>query len=307
MRTVFFTYWGTIGDRVLEWLLDQGEHVVAVVTRPGGPGETAKEIAFRRYVPLLQPPGNVNETPFLELLRSLEPDLFISMYFGRLFGPELLAIPKIGCVNMHPSLLPKYRGQGPTAWAIINGDTETGQTVHWLDEGIDTGDIIAQKAIPIAPDDTGATLSERMQDLGIGLFQETWPLIKSGDAPHIPQDNSQAIYCVAPRSRHARIDWHKTPTGIRNLVRTFTRPGRGAQARINNDRLRVWEVKVPERPLSFSKEILPGEVLAVTGEGVLVQTGGGQLLLADTEVGRNGPDLFTYLGRAGGQFRIILG
>ncbi len=306
MRIVFFTYWGTIGDRILEWMVTEAQaNIVAVVSRPGEPGETVEEVAFKYYLPLYKPLTNVNDPKFIQVLRRLEPDLFISMYFGRLFSPDMLAVPKLGCINMHPSLLPKYRGQGPSTWPIINGETETGQTIHWLDEGIDTGDIIAQKAIPIDPEDTGATLSAKLTELGIELWKETWPLIASGKAPRIPQDDSQATYSVAPRRSHARIQWTDPAWRIHNMVRAFTRPGKGAWARVAGKRLYVWKSQVLEEPLARSGK--PGEILSITGRGVIVQTGEGQILLRDTQVTQEGPDLITFLGRTLERIPVILG
>jgi len=307
MRIVYLTYWGTIGTRVLEWMVqDTEEEIVAVVSRPGAPGETIKEIAFEHYLPLYQPPGNVNDPEFIEVLRALEPDLFISMYFGRLFSPELLAVPRIGCINMHPTLLPKYRGQGPTIWPIVHGETETGQTVHWLDEGIDTGDIIAQRAIPIEPDDTSATLDAKLVDLGVELFIETWPLIASGQAPRIKQDDSQATYSVAPARRsHSRIDWTKTVVQISDLCRAFT-AGKGAWGRIGGKRLYVWKAEpyTGDPPLEPGA---PGQILAITGRGVVVQAGDGPLLLTQTQMTQKGRDLASFLGGAIGTVPVVLG
>ena len=306
MRVAYFTYWGNIGTQLLEWLATSTQdEIVAVISRPGKEGEAIKEIAFRHYLPLYQPPVNVNDPGFIETLRRLKPDLFVSMYFGRLFSPEMLSVPKMGCVNMHPTLLPKYRGQGPNVWPIVNGDTETGQTIHWLDEGIDTGDIIAQRAIPLDPEDTGATLDKKLVDLGVELFIETWPLIASGKAPRIVQDDSRATYSVAPRRAQARIDWGKPAREIANLCRAFT-SGKGAWARIGGKRLYVWKAQPYNGGLTLDRGE-PGRVLAVTGRGVVVQAGDGPLLLTKTEVTQGGPDLLTYLGGAVGKVPIVLG
>ena len=125
MRIVYFTYWGAIGDRVLEWMVNNtDEEIVGVVSRSGDQGESIKDITFRHYLPLYQPPTNVNDSEFAEVLWKLKPDMFISMYFGRLFSPELLDVPRVGCINMHPSLLPMGRGQGPSTWPIVYGDKE---------------------------------------------------------------------------------------------------------------------------------------------------------------------------------------
>lgn len=306
MRIAYFTYWGNIGDRVLEWMVNNtDEEIVAVISRPGVQGETIKEIAYKYYLPLYQPAENVNDPAFIEVLRKLEPDMSISMYFGRLFSPDLLQVPKSGCINMHPTLLPKGRGQGPSTWPIVNGDTETGQTIHYLDEGIDSGDIIAQRAIPIAPDDTSATLGRKLADLGYELFVETWPQISSGTAPRVPQDDSEATYTVAARPEHAVIDWTQTVTQVGNLVRAFT-AGYGARTPVGEQRLYVWETQPYTGDLAFEAAI-PGQVLAVAGSGVVVQAGDGPIVLTRTSVGKEGPDLVSYLGGALGAMPIVLG
>jgi methionyl-tRNA formyltransferase len=306
MRIVYFTYWGTIGDQVLEWMVNNtDEEILAVVSRPGEPGESIKDIAFKYYLPLYQPPENVNDPAFIEVLRGLEPDLFISMYFGRLFSPELLQVPKKGCINMHPTLLPKGRGQGPSTWPIVYGDKETGQTIHYLDEGIDSGDIIAQRAIPIEPDDTSATLGAKLADLGVQLFIETWPLIASGQAPRIPQDDSQATYTVAARREHARIDWSQSGIDIHNLCRAFT-AGKGAWSRVGGKRLYVWKAEPYTGDVEFEPGV-PGQVLGVVGRGVAVQAGDGPIVLTGTQVTQEGPDLLSYLRGTIGAVPVVLG
>jgi methionyl-tRNA formyltransferase len=307
MRIVYFTYWGTLGDRLLEWMVNNtDEEVVGVVSRPGPQGGTIHDVAFKYYLPLYKPPENINDPVFIEVLRKLEPDLFISMYFGRLFSPDLLAVPKLGCINMHPSLLPVGRGQGPSTWPIVNGDAETGQTIHYLDEGIDSGDIIAIRALPIAPDDTSATLGAKLADLGYELFVETWPLISAGTAPRIPQDDSLATYTVAARPVHAVIDWTKTAVEFSNHVRGFT-AGYGARTQVGEKRLYVWEAKPYTGPLSFGSAV-PGQVLAVASSGVVVQAGDGPVVLGRTNAGtKDGPDLLTYLDGTLGTLPVILG
>jgi methionyl-tRNA formyltransferase len=306
MRIVYFTYWGNIGDRVLEWMVNNtDEEIVGVVSRPGEQGESIKDVAFKYYLPLYQPPENVNDPDFIAALKKLEPDLFISMYFGRLFSPDLLAVPKAGCINMHPSLLPKGRGQGPSTWPIVNGDKETGQTIHYLDEGIDSGDIIAQRALPIEPDDTSATLGAKLADLGVELFKETWPLISAGKAPRIPQDDSEATYTVAARREHARIDWTKTPEEISRLCRAF-RDGKGAWARVGGKRLYVWRAEPYTGDLEAG-HAEPGDVVGIVGRGVVAQVGDGLLTLRKTEVTQGGPDLLTFIGGALGSLPVQLG
>jgi methionyl-tRNA formyltransferase len=305
MRIAFFGFRGEIGTQVLDYLVNRTQNeIVAVITRPGPPSEPLKEMAYKHYLPLYQPTVNTNDPKFLAVLKKLEPDLFVSMYYGRLFSPEALAVPKLGCLNMHPSLLPKGRGQGPSIWPIINGDTETGQTIHWLDEGIDTGDVIAQKAVPVDREDTPSILGGKLLKAGVALFIETWPLIESGQSPRIKQDDSQATYYVSPRSEHARINWKRAAAQIRNLVRAFGKPDRGAWGKIAGKRFQVWKAKVVPHPVA--SQARPGTILAVTDGGLVVQTGEGQILLTETQV-EEGVDLVSYLGKMAGEIKVRLG
>jgi methionyl-tRNA formyltransferase len=219
----------------------------------------------------------------VEVLRSLNPDLFVSMYFGKLFKAPLLAVPRYGCVNIHNSLLPRYRGQSPSIWAIVNGDTVSGQTMHYLDEGMDTGDIIAQKEIPIEPTDTGYTLGVKLEDLGVELFKEAFPSVLNGTATRQKQDDSVATVCRAPRPRDLRIDWTKPAQGVANFVRAFTRPSGGAFTRLGGRTIRIWTVR-PLAELPWQVEAAPGEVVGVLSDGPVVRCGEGYVVLKDFEL-----------------------
>ena len=298
MRVVFFSFYGAIGRRVLEWMLDNtDEEFVGVVSRVGEQGDTIQQLAFERYLPFYRPQGNINAPEFIEVLRKLQPDLFISMYFGRLFSPDLLGVPKKGCINMHPSMLPKGRGQGPSTWPIVNGDSESGQTIHYLDEGIDSGDIIAQRSVPIDPDDNSSTLGRKLVDVGVELFKDTWPLISAGTAPRIPQNDDEATYTVAARREHARINWNESAEYLSRFCRAFE-VGGGAWARVAGKRLYVWKATPYKGAASLGGGALPGQLIGVVGSGLVVQTGGGPLVLSKTEVSKGGPDLMSFLGGA---------
>jgi methionyl-tRNA formyltransferase len=164
--------------------------------------------------------------------------------------------------------------------------------------------VIARKAVPIDPEETPATLGGKLLKAGVELFIETWPLIESGKAPRIKQDDSQATYYIAPRSEHARIDWKKSAGQIRNLVRAFGKPDRGAWGRIAGKRFQVWKAQVVEHPVASKAR--PGTILAVTGGGLVVQTGEGQILLTETQV-EEGVDLVSYLGKIPGEIKVRLG
>ncbi len=285
MRIVFFSYRGAIGARCLRWLLDRPEaEVAAVVTWPDYVHPeidiAVKEVLYDAHLPLYQP-RDVNSSAFVERMARLEPDVFVSMYFGKIFKPALLSVPRHGCVNIHNSLLPRYRGQAPGLWAVASGDTVTGQTMHYLDEGIDTGDIIAQKSIPIEPDDTGHTVGVKLEDLGVELFREAFPSVLAGTAERRPQDNSLATVCRSPRPRDLRIDWNRPADSVANFVRAFTRPVAGAWTRLGGLRVRVWAAR--PTPAGCA-DAAPGEVVGVTALGPLVKCGSGAVVLTDFEV-----------------------
>ena len=269
MRLVFFAYRGTIGARCLHWLLSRVDaEVAAVVTWPDylhpEISIAVKEVLYDAHLPLYQP-RDVDSPAFVERLRRLEPDLLVSMYFGKLLRAPLLAVPRHGCVNIHNSLLPKYRGQAPSIWAIVNGDLETGQTVHYLDEGMDSGDIIAQKSLPISEHDTGYTLGQKLEDVGVHLFQEVFPAVLSGAAPRVPQNDSLATYCRAPRPGDARIDWARPAPAVHNFVRAFTQPMGGAFTRLGGKTVRVWDTAVLDDEDDSGKGAL---CLALAGQPV---------------------------------------
>jgi len=282
LRIVFFSYRGTIGARCLEWLLGRSDaETLAVVTWPDYVHPeiriAVKEVLYDAHLPLYQP-RDPNSPGFVEVMRSLEPDLFVSMYFGKLFKAPLLAVPRLGCVNIHNSLLPRYRGQAPSIWAVANGDTVSGQTMHYLDEGVDTGDIIAQKSCPVTDEDTGYTLGAKLEDLGVALFKEAFPMVLSGNAPRQPQDDSLATRCRSPRPSDLRIDWTKSALGVRNFVRAFTAPMAGAYTRAAGLTGRVWEV----RPTSDDERWpsgRPGDVVGVAPSGPVVRCGDGCVVL----------------------------
>lgn len=288
MRIVFFSYRGSIGARCLQWLLQRPDaEVVAVVTWPDYVHPdlriAVKEVLYDTYIPLYQP-RNVNDAAFASALRRLEPDLFVSMYFGKVFQPELLAIPRYGCVNVHNSLLPRYRGQAPDLWAVANGDSEAGQTMHYLDEGVDSGDIIASLAIPIAPDDTGYSLGVKLEDLGVRLFKEAFPAVLSGTAKRTPQDHSLATRCRAPRPEDARIDWQLPARSIANFVRAFTRPYMGAYSLLGGRKVRIWRVAVVTEPVSPLADGIPGQLVATLPHGPAVRCQDGLVELLDFSV-----------------------
>jgi len=280
---VFFGY-HTIGARCLAALLGRGAPVPAVVTHPDNPQETAwfesvAELARCHDIPVYTP-GSPNTREMLDILRAVEPDVFVSVYYRRVLSPETLAIPSIAAVNLHGSLLPKYRGRAPLNWAIINGEPETGVTLHHMISEADAGDIIAQAAVPIEPDDTALVVYERMVNAAQALLAETYPLIVAGTAPRRPQDHRAATTFGRRHPEDGRIRWGWPAPRIHNLVRAVTHPYPGAFADWKDSRLFVWETRVAEPEGNGP----PGTIVRVTEHDFVVQTGSGRLLVRSVQL-----------------------
>ena len=284
MRLVFM---GTPDFAVasLEALLQSDDSVVGVVTqpdRPKGRGQIltpspVKLLAQRAKIPLLQP-LKMKDPEFFQTLAGWKPDFIAVTAFGRILPPAILSLPPRGCINVHGSLLPKYRGAGPIQWTIINGETETGITTMLMDEGMDTGAMLLQEAIPIAPEDTAGTLSPRLAELGGRLLVETIARLKAGTLVPRPQDSSQATSAPLLNKEDGVIDWALPATVLANRVRGLA-PWPGAYTSVaGGDRWTIWRALA--LPGSTSKP--PGAVVAVTNDAIHVATGEG--ILAVTEL-----------------------
>jgi len=302
MRVAVFGY-HDIGYECLKVLVEGNEDIVAVVTHEDDPNEeiwfrSVAELARRHHLPL-HVPASPNTPAFIDLMRRAAPDLILSFYYRRLLSKELLAIPRLGGINLHGSLLPKYRGRCPVNWVLINGESETGVTLHYMVEKADAGDIIAQRPVPIDMEDTALTLYRKLTTAATELFRETLPLIKAGRAPRIPQDSGSATTFGGRRPENGKINWEWEAPAIYNLVRAVTHPYPGAFTFHEGRKLYLWAASLNHRPstarlssveVSLPKSIdrrpserekaLPGTVEAVEkGKGMLVATGKGSLLV----------------------------
>jgi methionyl-tRNA formyltransferase len=276
----------------LEQLLASSrDEVVAVVTQPDRPKGRNLEVSpcpvkaylGSRAIPVLNP-EKVNTPESLSAIQSLRPDLIVVVAYGQLLKPALLAIPPFGCVNVHGSLLPKYRGAAPIQWAVANGDPVSGVTTMFMNEGMDTGDMILKREVAIEPGDTGGSFLDKLAKAGAALLGETVELIRAGTAPRVPQDDFLAT--VAPKLKKAdgRIDWNRPAATIHNQVRAFhPRPGSfcdmpGAPGKI----LKVLATRVEDIPLSVAQGT-PGTVLEEKGDGLLIQTGSQAIRLLEVQ------------------------
>ena len=217
----------------LQALIDSGHELAGVVTQPDrakGRGNKltpppVKALAEQYGIPVFQP-EKVKTPEFVETLRGLTPEVIVVVAFGQILSQAILDIPPKGCINVHGSLLPQYRGAGPIQWSIINGDKTTGVTTMYMDKGLDTGDMILKKEFEITEQDTYESLGERMSAVGAEVLIETLRLIKEGTAPRTPQDNELATYAPMLDKNIGRIDWSKPSREIFNLIRgTYPWPG----------------------------------------------------------------------------------
>jgi methionyl-tRNA formyltransferase len=269
----------------LEALLKSGDEVVGVVTqpdRPKGRGQALtpspiKLLAQREHIPVLQP-TKMKDADFLAALGAWKPDLIAVAAFGRILPPAILSLPSKGCINVHGSLLPKYRGAGPIQWAIINGETETGITTMLMDEGMDTGAMLLQEKIRIEPDDTAGSLSPRLALLGGRLLVETLKLLKAGTLVPQAQDHDQATMAPLLKKEDGVIDWRLPAAVLANRIRGLT-PWPGAYTFLGQDRWMLYRAVA----LTEQSAEPPGRIIAVTKEAIHVATGEGVLAVKELQ------------------------
>ncbi len=287
MNIVFF---GTseFAMPVLRRLIGSKHKVPAVVTQPDrqkgrrlkvSPPPT-KVLAEANGIPVYQPP-DVSGRDSISYLENLNAGLFVVVAFGQILKKEVLAIPKIYAVNVHSSLLPKYRGAAPTNWTIINGDKTSGITIIKMNEKMDEGDILFKKEIPIDAEDTNITLSEKLSDLGAEALEETMDLIQSGKAVLTPQENSQATYAPKLKKEDGLINWNEPAGRIHNKVRALL-PWPSAYTYLYGKMLKILKTEVLK---SENKKAENGEVIAIPKhEGIVVKTGDGNLLIKYVQI-----------------------
>jgi methionyl-tRNA formyltransferase len=261
------------GKAVLEALLDRGEDVVGVFCAPdkGGRPDPLKELTVERGLPLFQPPS-YKDPAVWEEMRSLAPDLGV-MAFVTLFVPqEALDIPTHGTIQYHPSLLPLHRGPSSINWPIIMGETRTGLTIFWPDDGLDEGPILMQKEVEIGPDDTlGTIYFDQLFPLGVEAMLESIDLVKAGNAPKSAQDHAKATYESWCRKENVALDWSKPAQQVHNMIRGAD-PAPGAWTTFNGEELQLFASTMTEGPSGA-----PGEVTDISTDGITIAAANGQL------------------------------
>ena len=250
-----------------------------MVTHREDPGETVwfesvAELGAAHGIPV-HTPEDPNIPAFVEEIRRLGPDVVFSFYYRRLLCSAILAIPPLGAINLHGSLLPKYRGRAPLNWVLVHGETTTGVTLHYMDARADHGDIIAQRVVPITLEDTALTLWRKLTAAGRSLLAETYPLIVAGRAPRTPQDHSAASKFGRRTPADGLIDWSRSAWQIYNLIRAVTRPFPGAFTFWGDTKVFLWSAGPPG---GRSTRAAPGTILGIGEGGVLeLATGHGIL------------------------------
>ncbi len=275
---------------VLEMLLNQGHQVAGVYTLPDKPAgrgrrlrvSPVKEFALTRNLPLYQP-AYLKAQEAIRDLEALSPEAIVVAAYGKILPKKVLDLPSLGCLNLHPSLLPRYRGPSPVASAILEGSEKTGVTVMLLDEGMDTGPILAQEETLIAPNENAETLTERLFHIGARLLIETLPLWTKGEIIPKPQDNAKATVSRLLTREDGLIDWTESAVTLWREVRAYC-PWPGSYTFWRGKRLKVLEVSVSDESMVAE----PGAVVTLAKGGLGVATGDGGLVLMHLQLeGRN--------------------
>lgn len=270
----------------LEAIIKSDFDLACVITQPDRPKgrglktipSPVKEVALRNNLPVCQPEKVREKTFVKEVLEKIAPEVIVVTAFGQILPKTILELPPLGCINIHPSLLPKYRGAAPIQRAIMNGEMETGVTVMFMDEGEDTGDIILQRKMAIDMADSAETLSQKLSEFGSSMLLEVLKLAQIGKIPRQPQDHSKASHAPKLSKEEGLINWEKSALDIHNLIRG-TVPWPGAYTFINQGiQLKIWESK----PIESSKvNAMPGSVIDVVSDtGIVVGTGNGSLIIS---------------------------
>ena len=281
MRIIFF---GTPDFAVptLRALQESSEKVVTAVTQPDrvkGRGHKlsqppVKEYALSKGIPVLQP-STIRSSEFFNTLCALRPDMIVVVAYGRVIPPQILSLPPQGCINVHASLLPKYRGAAPIQWAIVQGETETGVTTMLMDEGLDTGDTLLMETTEILPEDSALTLGGRLSGMGARLLLETIGRIREGSVRPVPQ-SGEASYAPIIRKEHGRIDWNASAPDIHNLTRGMY-PWPGAFCFFGREKVTLIKTVITEAAAKSA----PGTIEMISANELRVSTGEGSLSIVE--------------------------
>lgn len=303
MRIVFM---GTPDFSVpaLEALVKAGHEIAAVVTQPDKPKGRGKEVqmtpvklqALEYNIPVYQP-VKVREEGFVQLLKELAPEVVVVVAFGQILPKAVLEIPKLGCINIHASLLPRYRGAAPIQWCVIDGEKESGITTMMMDEGLDTGDMLEQVVIPIEEKETGGSLHHKLSIAGGNLILSTLKKLEEGALVPTTQDEEGACYAKMLTKSMGDIDWSQSAASIERLIRGLN-PWPSAYTRWNGKTIKIWEADVvkDEEGGSAAQEALAGQIVCSDRQSLMVKTGEGLLSIQELQMeGKRRMDIEAFL------------
>jgi len=294
----------------LQHISASSHKIIAVVSNPPkqiGRGNKIKETAVgiaakAMEIPLLQPP-KLNDKQFLQYLSWMKPDILIVVAY-KILSDRLLSIPKYGAINLHPSLLPKYRGAAPIQWSLINGDSQTAVTTILLSGEIDSGNILLQETVNIKNDDNYGTLTDRLSEIGADLVVKTLDGIEEGNLKGTSQDESQVTLAPKIKSGDYRIDWSRTTEQIHNLIRAFS-PSPGAYTSFNGKRLKIYSSSMLD---NLSNKMKCGEIIICSKNQLAIQTGKGLIEIGDVQIeGKKRMKVEEFLHGTKLQIKMMLG
>ncbi|MEV2907928.1 methionyl-tRNA formyltransferase [Paenibacillus larvae] len=271
----------------LKAVLTEGHEVAAVVTQPDRPKGRKRVLtpppvkieAEKHGIPVYQP-EKLRQSDVIDRIREIAPDLIVTAAYGQILPKSLLEVPRLGCINIHASLLPKYRGGAPIHHAVMNGDPVTGVTIMYMAEGLDTGDMISKVEVPIMDEDTAGSMFKKLAAAGADLLRRTLPGLMDGSIQAVPQNEKEAVYSPNITRENEKIDWSRTSLQIFNQIRGLN-PFPGAYTLWNGAIMKVWACQKPSinSGTEAVKDPVPGTVLSCTVNGIEVATGDGSLIL----------------------------
>lgn len=270
----------------LQKIIDEGHEVIGVVTQPDKPKgrgkklgmSPVKELALKYDIPVYQP-IRARDDEFVQTLKHLNPELIVVVAFGQILPKAILDIPKLGCINVHVSLLPKYRGAAPINWVIINGEQKTGVTTMYMDEGLDTGDMILKSEVDLDDNITAGELHDKMMEIGADTLKQTMDLIEKGCAPRETQNHDEFSYAPIMNKSLGNIKWNNSAKEIHNLVRGVN-PWPSAYTIYNGDTMKIWKTEV----LGERSDKTPGTILKVDKDGIRISTEDNIILVKEIQM-----------------------
>ena len=279
-----------------------GHEIVLVVTQPDKPKGRGKEVQFpavkqwavEKDIPVFQP-KRIREPEAIETLRQYPADIFVVAAFGQILPEEILNMPPFGCVNVHASLLPKYRGAAPIQWAVINGDKVSGVTTMQMGVGLDDGDMLLKREVPLAKEETGGSLFDRLAEVGGELIVETLKGLEEKTITPMPQKEEEATHVGMIKKSMGQMDFSKSAIELERLIRGLN-PWPSAFTKLGNKTLKIWKAYVQENPCESAKPVDAGCICACDEEGIWVATGQGYLVLKEVQLeGKKRMDVADFL------------